>query len=318
MTSNSSNDSISTNGNSSDIPDFSRSSVPDYIQLPLFLLTIILACLYTILILIRRTFRSNKLNWFTINVCVMSALLSLIMLMMTTKRLLNVSSSLPCRVEGFFLDMGACQLMYSHCVVAVSRFLTIVYANKHIFRSTLCLWSCMGIGWLISILIAIPYLLLDGFACSNSTEGTFLSYYTLIGTLVLPAIIVGICNGRILHYVRNSSRQVHVEGNRSRVSHARDVRLIKIMIGTFITFFTGWAPVFLTQLFGKNNVIPSILEIFFQILPSLTVLFDVIFLIYTNQPVRLFLKQVFVRHPQHLQDKLVRAVPQNIYNIQNH
>ncbi|CAF0979111.1 unnamed protein product [Rotaria sordida] len=215
--------------------------------------------------------------------------------------------------------MFACQLMYSHCVAAVSRFLTIVYANKHIFRSTRCLWCCMGSGWFISILVALPYLFVDGFACSNSTEAPFLPYYTLISTLILPVIIVGICNTRILLYVRNSTRQVHTEGNRSRVSHVRDVRLLKIMIGTFIIFFIGWAPVFLMQIFGQNNVIPSIVDACFQVLPSLTMLFDVIFLIYTNQPVRLFLKQLVIRQPQHLQNRHVRtAIKQNIHTIPNH
>ncbi|CAF3417519.1 unnamed protein product [Rotaria sp. Silwood1] len=177
----------------------------------------------------------------------------------------------------------------------------------------------MGCGWLISILLALPYLFVGGFTCSDSTQAAFLPYYTLISTLVVPVIIVGICNIRILLYVRSSSRQVHAEGNRSRVSHARDVRLLKIIIGTFIVFFIGWTPVFLMQIFGKNNEIPSTLNACFQALPPLSMLLDVILLIYTNQPVRIFLKQLVIRHPQHLQNKLVRTIPQqNIHTIQNH
>ena len=110
---------------------------------------------------------------------------------MAIKRVIDDSSSvLPCRLQGFLQDMATCQLMYAHAVIAVSRFLTVVYATKHFFRSTACLIGCLGSGWLIAILVAIPYLLVDGFACSSSTRASFLSSYTLVATLIVPVMIV--------------------------------------------------------------------------------------------------------------------------------
>jgi hypothetical protein len=107
--------------------------------------------------------------------------------------------------------MASCQPMYSHCGTAFSQLLTIVYANKHFFRSTLCLLSCVGFGWLFAFLVAFPYLFVNGFACSNSLSATILPRYTLVTTFLLPIIIVALCNGRILLYVRKSSRQVQAE-----------------------------------------------------------------------------------------------------------
>ncbi|CAF1679024.1 unnamed protein product [Rotaria magnacalcarata] len=217
---------------------------------------------------------------------------------MTVKQMLNASSSVSCRLEGFLVAMAACQMMYSHGVAAFSRMLTIIYASKHIFRSNICLWSCIGFGWLFSIVIALPYLFLDGFTCSTSTTRTFLSYYTLFSVLLLPAMIVGFCNGRVFLFVRKSTRQVHAQGSSGKVSHERDVRLLEIMIVTFTIFFAGWTPVLLTQTFGNSNSLPTVIGACLQVLPSSTVFFDVACLIYTNQPVRRFLKQLIVRHPR--------------------
>ena len=302
MSNNNSNFSISTNDNNSSNSTFtgqdvnsvsSRSSVSDFIQIPLLCLTIILAIAYIIIILVRPTFRINKINCLTINLCFTSALLGIVMLIMAIKRVIgDSSSSLPCRLQGFLQDMATCQLMYAHAVIAVSRFLTVVYATKHFFSSTTCLIGCLGSGWLIAILVAIPYLLVDGFACSSSTRANFLSSYTLVATLIVPVMIVLILNIRTFLFVHQSTRRVHAEGAGPGVSHVRDMRLLKTMIATFIVFVVGWIPLFLTQIFSQRFTISTAANSIFQVLPSLSMLIDVILLIYINQPVRLFLIQL--------------------------
>ncbi|CAF0974037.1 unnamed protein product [Adineta steineri] len=215
----------------------SLGSATNIIQIVIASLTIVLGIGYIILILIRPILRHNKLNWFTINVCLGSIWLSTILLSMTILQLRNLSSSLSCRALTFLVDVGACQLMYSHCVIAISRLLTIVYGNKRLFLSNMCLWLCIANGWIVSVLAALPYLFIDGFLCFNSTSSTFLAYYTLITTLLFPVTIVTVCNIRILLFVRSSTRRVHGTGTvGGHVSHRRDVQLLKITIGTFVAF----------------------------------------------------------------------------------
>ncbi|CAF2085260.1 unnamed protein product [Rotaria magnacalcarata] len=239
--------------------------------------------------------------------------------MMTIKRIQNLSSILPCRFEGYSIDMTACLMMYSHGVAAFSRQFTIIDAIKHFFRSIKCPWCFIGFGWFISIIAALPYLFVNSFTCSVSTVETFLPYYTLVNTFILSTMIVDICNCHVFLYVHKSSRQVRTGGQSSKVSYARDIHLLKVMIGTFTIFSVGWAPVFLTQTFRKNNYIPSAVDACCQILPSLTMSIDVVFLIYTNESVRVFLKKLFVRHPQHGQNKLVQTVlQQTLHTISNH
>ncbi len=304
MSNNNSNFSIPTNNNnytsggqSGSNSGSSDSNISNLIQLPIHFLTIILAIAYTILVLVRPTFRNNKLNWFTINLCLMSVVLSLMMLTMSIKQIMDdTSSSIPCRLQGFLLTMPACQLMYSHAVIAVSRLLTIVYANKHFFRSTKCLWICLGFGWLSALLVSVPYLFVDGFTCSSSAPSDFLPYYNLAVVLIVPVLIVIVCNIRIFLFVRQSSRRVHAEGGGGEgVSNARDIRLLKTMIATFTVFVGGWLPLFLTQTFSQTVKTSSISNAIFQILPPLSMLSDVILLIYINQPIRLFLWQLIVK-----------------------
>ncbi|UJR23920.1 hypothetical protein I4U23_026892 [Adineta vaga] len=205
------------------------------------------------------------------------------------------SAILPCRVQGFFLILSANQLMYSHCVAAISRVLTIVYAHKHFFRSRICIWTSIGSGWLVALFISLYDLFIDNFGCLNVQGASFLTCYTLVTTFGIPIVIITICNGRILRYVRQSTRQIHATGSRALMSHARDVHLFKVMIITFVVFLVGWAPVFIIRIFGMNENLPRFLDNILQILPSLTMLHDVLFLMLTNQPIRLFLKQLLVR-----------------------
>ncbi|CAF0935225.1 unnamed protein product [Adineta steineri] len=68
LTTNNINDNLSANSGF-----FSAGSTIVIIQLSILSLTVILAIAYSTLILIRPAFRKNKLNWFTVNVCLASA-----------------------------------------------------------------------------------------------------------------------------------------------------------------------------------------------------------------------------------------------------
>ncbi|UJR24853.1 hypothetical protein I4U23_006222 [Adineta vaga] len=296
--SNNNNISFSTNQtNSNGNNQSSRDTIPDLIQVVLLSLTMLFDLVYIILILTQPTVRTNKLNWFTINLCLVSTLLSAVMLTMCITRIENDSSNaLPCRLHAFLINMPTCQLMYAHAVITISRYFTIVHASKHIFHSTIFLIGCLIVGWLIAILAAMPYLFIDSFACS--VDNLFLSYYTLFATLFIPALIVLLFNIRIFVFVHQSSRRVHAEGTGGGVSHTRDISLLKTMIVTFLVFVTGWVPLFITQIFSGSFSLASIVDSIFQILPCVSMLCDVILLIYINQPIRRFLLQIIRKQQQ--------------------
>lgn len=294
------NSTNSGGGHSQQNTQSSSISVSDIVQLPVLSLTIIFSILYTVLVLVRRATRTNKLNWYTINLCFTSILLCIVLALMSIKRILNISTdSFPCRLQAFLINTSTCELMYSHAVVTISRFLGIVHGNKRFFHSTLFLISCLIMGWLIGIAAAVPYLCIDSFTCS--ARSTFLSYYTLVASLLIPAFVVLLFNIRIFVFVSQSTRRVHTEGtNAGAVSHARDMQLLKTMIITFVIFVVGWVPLFTTQIFDGSFTIPTIVDNIFQVLPSISMLCDVIVLVYINQPIRRFLVQI-IRHKQQQQ-----------------
>ena len=185
--------------------------IPNTIVITFSSLTIRLAFAYTALIIAQPTFRRNNLNWLTVNITLQTALFSIFMFSLSIDQLTNDASGLSCRIQGYLLDMAVCQILYSHCVVSFCRLLALVYANKHLFRSSAFTWICMATGWLVSLSLAVPYLFCNGFGCLDKNQVEFLSYYTIATSLALPMAIVAVCNCRILWFVRRSSRQVHAE-----------------------------------------------------------------------------------------------------------
>ncbi|CAF1035039.1 unnamed protein product [Adineta ricciae] len=278
-------------------------SVSDIIQIPLLSLTIISSILYIILVLVKRATRANKLNWYTINLCFASILLCIVMIIMCIKRIFDIStSSLPCRLQAFLVNTSTCQLMYAHAVVTISRFLGIVHGNKRFFQSTLFLIGGLLLGWFIAFAVAVPYLLIDSFACSS--RNAFLSYYTLVATLIIPVLTVLLFNIRIFVFVSQSTRRVHAEGgNAGSASHTRDMHLLKTMIITFVIFIAGWVPLFISQIFIESFTLPKLVDYIFQVLPAISMLCDIIVLIYINPPIRRFLGQIIRKQQQHQQQR---------------
>ena len=276
-------------------------SVSDIVQLPLLSLTIIFSILYIILVLVQRATRTNKLNWYTINLCFASILLCIVMIIMSIKRIFDISTdSLPCRLQAFLINTSTCQLMYAHAVVTISRFFGIVHAHKRFFQSKLFLIGCLILAWYIAVAVAIPYLFIDSFACS--ARNTFLSYYTLVATLIIPVLTVLLFNIRIFIFVSQSTRRVHAEGaNAAAASHSRDMHLLKTMIITFIIFIVGWVPLFISQIFMGSFTLPTIVDYIFQVLPAISMFCDIIVLIYINQHIRRFLAQIIRKQQQRQQ-----------------
>jgi len=274
--------------------DSLQNIIVDIVEISLFPLIFLLAVAYTILILTRKIFRLNKLNWPTVNVCLATALFSLIQLIFTIIRLKNLSI-MSCRLQGFILNISACQMMYAYCVSSINRLLAIRYFNKPVFRSTRWLLINISIGWIVGLLFAIPNAFYDSFTCFTSTSPMLLKVYTCITTLIIPVHIVAVCNVSIFRYINQASRRVHSISNNinnHRISRKRDTYVSKLMLLTFCLFVIGWTPIFVEQLFtAAESRLPKGVSLFFQLLLLNSLLGDMILLIYANQPVRQLIKE---------------------------
>lgn len=280
------------------ITNDSQTSIADIIQIPLFILIIILAGIYIILVLSRKTLRINKFNWLTVNVCFTIIFFAFIQLFSTSIRLYNVSETVVlCRVKGFVINMATCHIMYSHCIASFCRLISIQYPQKLLFRSRRWFLSIIGVSWLIGLLIAVPYLLFDGFTCSSGNGKRFLQIYTSLSTVLIPITIVTICNITIFRYVRQSTRRVHNLNSNNNQINKRDMHLCKIMLLTFCIFVIGWIPLFIEQLFMNDGIsLSSTATTLFKLFPPISLLADIILLMYSDQPVRILLVKVLKCH----------------------
>jgi hypothetical protein len=282
------NSTIDTGAN--DLPN----TIASIIGIVIILLYFLLAMIYVILILTHKTFRSNKLNWPTVNVALTTAYFSLNHLVFIIIRFKELSI-ISCRLLGFLLDIAACEMMYAYCVSSFNRLLAIRYFNKLIFRSSRWLLTTMIIGWIIGVLFAIPHSLYNSFACLSDEPSMLLNAYTCITTLILPIHIVTVCNISIFRYIHRVSQRIHDSNNNknnSSISRKRDAHVSKMMLLTFSLFVIGWTPIFFQQLFTTPaRQLPIGVSIFFELLLPISLLGDMIVLLYANQPVRQLIKE---------------------------
>ncbi len=269
-----------------------ENTIVSIIEIVIILFYFILSIIYVIIILTRKTFRSNKLNWPTVNVALTTAFFALNHLLFIIIRYKQFSI-IPCRILGFMLEMAACQMMYAYCISSFNRLLAIRYFHKFLFRSTRWLLTTMTIGWIIAILFAIPNILYNNFACFSDQHSMLLNVYSCITTLILPIHIVTICNISIFRYIHRVSRRIH-NINNCNISRKRDAHVSKMMLLTFSLFVIGWAPIFFQQLFtSPERQLPMGVSIFFQLLLPSSLLGDMIVLMYANQPIRKLIKEKF-------------------------
>ena len=265
-------------------------------EIVLDLVIFLLAGGYITLVLIRKTFRSNHLNWPTVNIALTTALFVLVHLIFTFTHLQNWSI-VSCRIQGFLVDMTACQMMYAYCTSSFTRLLVIRYFTKPIFRSSSWLSTSIIISWLAGFLSAIPHALYDNFACMHRESPILFKVYTCVTTILLPVLIVSLCNISIFRYIKQASRRIHHANNNYKntghhMSNKRDLRLTKIMFLTFSLFLLGWMPILLQGLFlTSDHQLPPVISIILELILPMTVLGQMILLIYANQPICQFLKE---------------------------
>ena len=119
--------------------------IPSIIQIVVNSLTVLLRFAYTVLIIIRPIFRQNKLNWFTVNICLQSAAFCIFILPLTCEAIFDISSPLPCRIQAYLIIMAISQVLDSHCVASLCRLMALAYATKTLFRSSVFTWICMRV-----------------------------------------------------------------------------------------------------------------------------------------------------------------------------
>jgi len=277
-------------------------SFPIYIQICLLITICFLTSVYNLLILIHKTFRANRMNWLSLNVSLATAFFATIQLLFTIFQQSN-QEMVSCNFTGFIIITSATEIMYAYSIESFHRLLAIRYFSKRILRSNHELIITVIICWIIGIVLTIPHGIRDDSQCILNENPLWIQIYTLITVIILPSSIVCGCNTSILLYIRQISRRIEVLNNNksnTNVSRRRDAYVSKIMLLKFLLFVIGWLPIFFGQVFfsGDNRLSNGVL-LSCQFLLYFSLLCNVILLIYSNKPVRQYIKEkclVFIKY----------------------
>jgi hypothetical protein len=115
----------------------------------------------------------------------------------------------------------------------------------------------------------------------------------LIIIAVIPTIFLAITNGLIFNHVHRSTRRVrprNMNNTQVPVLSDRDARLLKHMIIIFAVFFFGWIPIYIIAVINWNgNGISYVAQHAIEILPTVSLLIDIINLFWYNYELRRYL-----------------------------
>lgn len=140
-------------------------SILIFTKLVVFILLVIFACGYALPLCLLPRFHS-PINIMTVHLCftfISSALFWIIVY--TLDFHYNAGSGIitqhQCSILSSIETILNCLLIYSLCGVTINRYCIINYANKVIFKTQKWALVCVGITWLITLVVSLPLLILS-------------------------------------------------------------------------------------------------------------------------------------------------------------
>lgn len=129
-----------------------------FVKFALFVLLIISACCYALPLCFLSRFYSS-INIMTIHVCctfIGSAMFWIIVYTLDLNQIMGfyIITQQRCSLIGSIETMFNCLVIYSLCTVAINRFCSINYSNKILFKTRRWAFICIGITWLITLLVS--------------------------------------------------------------------------------------------------------------------------------------------------------------------
>jgi hypothetical protein len=133
------------------------------IRLPFFVLIILSACIYSIPILFVNRLR-NPINILTVNVCITCIVCSVYWTIYSVLQLVlsNDLNSWDCALFQYIQTIVNCQEIYAIFNVSINRFFIILYNNKPLFKTRRWVLTCIGIQWLIGMILPLPLFSITG------------------------------------------------------------------------------------------------------------------------------------------------------------
>lgn len=114
---------------------------------------------------------------------------------------------------------------------------------------------------------------------------TWMLYYALVVTVLIPVAICVTINVTIFLFVKSSSRRVHPIPEESSTNQRndqpprltrRDIHLLRHMIFMFLVYIIGWGPISIIPIISRYMSVSAVISRAVSFLAELSLLCDII------------------------------------------
>ena len=220
-------------------------------------------------------------------VCIFFSLSCLLSISLSTYFLSINSIQLHlCRSSGFLLILSCHCLMFSYTLVALVRFLSIIYPFNRTLTGVQSVKIYLIVSWTMALLVStislipasVPHIAFQPKAkiCFMNQRSPVLYIYFSTG-YIIPILLISAMNGITYLSVKRSRQLVALSQNKlSRLNkrNQRNLRLLRQFSLFTIFFIFGWTPFIIVEIFDRKERLSDIIYIYVLILPPICVLID--------------------------------------------
>lgn len=281
LSSQSLNVSLSGNYSSNDTQGcpFSKPLGPKELRLTISVLTMVIALVGNTLLIIAFVRMKVQLMLLIANMAASDLLTALFVLprLMTVSivgsnnfQVQGLAGTILCKLVVFLGDISLSVSTHSMVIIALERFLAVVYPLKTRRITAKTRRVLLVLTWVVAVAIHAPYLYGmelvknsdgEGVICSLTLDGPTLSRYAtfvLVTVLLLPVLITSILYPIIFMNLRVDKMSAHRSTKGVKRSRQRNMNLLQLALATVVTFAICWMSYIVIVIFRKfaPNALP--------------------------------------------------------------
>ncbi|CAF0863529.1 unnamed protein product [Adineta steineri] len=160
---------------------------------------------------------------------------------------------------------------------------------------------CVAVQWIIGGLISLPFTFYVSPYCAVPQ---WLFFYTVLISIIVPALFTLIINLKIFKHVHSSSKRIHPQMTTNTETiiirqqpaiNRRDLYLLKHMIFIFSMFIVGWTPIFSLVAIDYQSAVSQIVYALLQVFSVICFLVCMMDLLLCNQDLKRFIKDTILQ-----------------------
>ena len=193
----------------------------------------------------------------------------------------GLAGTVLCKMCTFLSDISLSVSTQSLVIIAVERFLAVMYPVKTRSITAKTRRLLIASTWILAMAIHTPYLFTMELVnnkgnitiCQNTwitdERSTFLRYniFLLVTVVLIPLIVISILYPITMSYLRRDTLDAERSFRGKKRSRERNIKLLKLAVATVLSFIICWVPyvvIYFVELFAPGTL-PACNRIFMVI-----------------------------------------------------